>query len=238
VSLLPPRLLVTGTDTEVGKTLVAAGLVAWARLRGVDARGWKPVESGTEENGGPADARLLHRASGGAEGDELPVVYPLPEPLAPVVAARRWEVALVPAVLDVSLESAAAGCEVLVVEGVGGALVEVAEGVMVADLATRWSLPVLVVAANRLGVLSHTLLTVEALQNRGAAVLGVVLNTVREGEPTVAEATNAAELGRLLPRGVPLLAQVPWIEPGARRDPAALAAAVEAVGDALSGGAG
>lgn len=232
MSGFPKRLLVTGTDTEIGKTIVSAGLVAWLRGQGVNAAGWKPVESGASDSGAQ-DASLLHAVSGGTEADELPVVYLLPEPLAPVVAARRHNVALVPAVLDVSFGAASAGCDVLVVEGVGGALVEVAEGLMVADLPQRWDVPVVVVAANRLGVLSHTLLTVEALQTRGATVLGVVLNTVHGGEPTLAEATNPAELRRLLPRRVPLLGHVPFIEGESRRDAGALAAALADVGGAL-----
>jgi dethiobiotin synthetase len=230
----PEGLLVTGTDTGVGKTIVAAGLVAWLNARGVIARGWKPVESGTEENGGrPVDAWLLHAAAGGSPDEELPVMYPLPAVMAPVLAARREGVALVPVVLDAGFRAAAAKATVLVVEGVGGALVEVAEGLMVADLPRRWQLPVLIVAANRLGVLSHALLTVEALQSRGADVLGVVLNTMHAGAPTVAEEANAAELQRLLPGGVPLLAEVPWIPDEERHETGSLAVAVEALAFAL-----
>jgi dethiobiotin synthetase len=144
-------------------------------------------------------------------------------------------VALVPAVLDVGLRAAAAKGAVLIVEGVGGALVEVAEGLMVAELPRRWDLPVLVVAANRLGVLSHTLLTVEVLQARGARVLGVVLNTLRAGAPTLAEATNEDELRRLLPRSVPLLATVAWVSDEDRGAPRSLALAVDELASALCG---
>jgi len=234
----PDRVLVTGTDTGVGKTLVVAGLVAWLRRAGVNACGWKPVESGTLETGAPADAQLLHAANGGTEDEELPVVYALPEPLAPVVAARLNNVALVPAVLDVSLNAVSAGRASVVVEGVGGALVEVAEGLMVADLPTRWGVPVIVVAANRLGMLSHTLLTLEALLLRGATVLGVVVNTVHGDPPSLAEAGNVAELRRLMPRGVPLLGEVGFLEPPHQRDPEALADALAEVASALTGGAG
>ena len=227
----PSRILVTGTDTGVGKTVVAAGLVAWLRARGVKALGWKPVESGTRETGRAEDAELLRDAAGLRTA--LPVVYPLGEPLAPVVAARRSGVAIVPAVLDVALAAASTDMEVVVVEGVGGALVEVAEGLMVADLPSRWDLDVLVVAANRLGVLSHTLLTVEAVRRRGGRVLGVVLNTLHGDPPDLAERTNLEELSRLLPVDVPVLAHGPWISDGERRDPAALAAAVEGLATAL-----
>ena len=99
----------------------------------------------------------------------------------------------------------------VVVEGVGGALVEVVPGVAVADLGARWDLDVLIVAGNRLGVLNHTLLTVEAVAARGARIAGVVLNTMHPGEPTVAERTNAAELARLLPAWAPFLGAMPYV---------------------------
>lgn len=222
-------VLVTGTDTEVGKTLVTAGIVAALRQAGVPVQPLKPVESGTDENGGvPADAQLLATCAG------LPLgathVVALAEPLAPVVAARRQGVELSMEPLDAAV-AAVPDSTALVVEGVGGALVEVAAGVFVADLPTRWGLPVLVVAANRLGVLSHTLLTVQALQQRGAQVLGVVLNTMHPGPPSVAEQTNADELARLLT--VPLLATIPWLPEADRRDPRTLGIAVRDVVDPL-----
>jgi len=227
------KLLVTGTDTGVGKTLIAAGLCAWRRQQGLPVSALKPVESGTDEAGGvPADAALLARCSGQPSYEDS-VVYSLPEPLAPVVAARRAGVDLDVEVLDRRFAELRAGGGALIVEGVGGALVEVVPGVTVVDLAYRWHLPALVVAANRLGVLSHTLLTIESLEQHEVPVVGVVLNTLHGGEPTVAEQTNAEELSRLLPRRAPLLATVPWLPEVERGDPAALALAVEAVAGIL-----
>ena len=117
----------------------------------------------------------------------------------------------------------------MLLEGAGGALVEAAEGLVFADLPSRWGLDVVVVAANRLGVLSHTLLTVEALQRRSVRVRGVVLNTVHDGEPSVAEATNGDELARLLPEDVPLLGIVPWLPLEDRTDPDRLADALDPI---------
>jgi dethiobiotin synthetase len=220
-------LLITGTDTGVGKTVVAAGLVAWARRLGPVAP-WKPVESGTAENGGvPADGALLAECAGVTL--ESVNVFALGEPLAPVVAARRAGVSLEVEVLDAGA-GRLADRGLPIVEGVGGALVEVCPGVMVADLPQRWGLRALVVAGNRLGVLSHTLLTVEALLARGAVVAGVVLNTLHDGEPTTAESTNAAELERTLPAGADLLGVVPFVSD---RRPEALAAAVAPIAELL-----
>lgn len=227
-------LLVTGTDTEVGKTLVTAGLCAWLKAQGGSVVGFKPVESGTEENGGvPSDAELLAACTGGPI--ERSNVYAMREPLAPVLAARNQGVPLEQARLDEHFRELGLSADCVVVEGVGGALVEVTPGITVADLARRWELPTLVVSANRLGVLSHSLLTLEALQNRGVAVAGLVLNTVHGGEPGLAEVTNPAELERLLPAGVPLLGTCPWIPESGRRDPAVLAAAVSGFAERLLG---
>ncbi len=218
------RLLVTGTDTGVGKTVVAAGLCAWRRARGDRFFALKPVESGVEDV--PLDGALLARCA----GQERAWVYALDEPLAPVVAARRQGVSL-----DVGRLDAAIGDGPCVIEGVGGPLVEVVEGLMVADLPQRWDLRVLVVAGNRLGVLSHTLMAVEVLLARGADVAGVVLNTLHGEEPGIPEATNAAELVRTLPASVPLLGTVPWVPDAEHATPDVLAAAVSGFAPALLG---
>jgi dethiobiotin synthetase len=227
------KLMVTGTDTGVGKTLVSAGLCAWRVSKGLPVQALKPVESGTQENHGlPADASLLAQCTGQDEPHQCNVIA-LPEPLAPVVAARRAGVDIDMGPLDERFAELRSLPGALVVEGVGGALVEVALGVTVADLAARWHLPALVVAANRLGVLSHTLLTVEALERRDVPVLGVVLNTM-DGEPAgLAEQSNAEELSRLLPRSAPLLGTIPFIPEAEREDPRALALATSALAGIL-----
>ncbi len=221
-------LLITGTDTGVGKTLVTAGLCAWLRARGRGVRPFKPVESGTNDFGGvPADSSLLAKCSGRPLSEVC--IYSLPEPLAPVVAARRAGLSLDLVRIEEALGGLVETSDQVLVEGVGGARVEVVEGLEVLDLAARWDLDVLVVSANRLGVLSHTLLTVEALLHRGARVRGVVLNTLSEGAPTTAAQTNEGELRRLLPTGVPLLGCIGWVPEESQRDPEALAAALDPV---------
>lgn len=221
-------LLVTGTDTGAGKTLVTAGLLAGLRAMGYPVTAMKPVESGTEESDGvPADAALLAICAGVEHWSEVNVTA-LREPLAPSVAAAREGTVLSIHPLDDAV-AAVPQDRALIVEGVGGALVEVADGVMVADLPVRWGLAALVVAANRLGVLNHAMLTVDSLRSRQAAIAGVVLNTVHGGEPTVAEQTNAAELARLLPADVPFLGTIPFVPEAERGDAEALAAATHEV---------
>jgi dethiobiotin synthetase len=210
-------IFITGTDTGVGKTRVAAMLVRALRAAGVDAVGFKPICCGGRE-----DAELLAEASqmnaeNGSGAVALNDVNPvwLRPPVAPYTAAmiegRTVDVALV---REKFAELRAAHAAVIV-EGCGGWLVPVSRDFSMADLAAEFALPVLVVAANRLGVINHTLLTVAAIKARGLRCAGVLLNQVQSpAEGDAAVMTNAGVLGELLdalPGGaVPLLGEMPF----------------------------
>jgi dethiobiotin synthetase len=191
-----PDLLVTGTDTGVGKTVVAAALILALRDRGVRAVGFKPAEAGVTP-GGPSDSEILARASGVDEPLARPLLR-LAEPLAPAVAAERAGTRLDPAAVEARVSGLRAHGYTLVVEGAGGLLVPLAWGYTVLDLAAGCGLAAVVVARAGLGTLNHTALTVEALRARGVPVAGVVLNAGSLA-PDVAEATNPGALARLLP---------------------------------------
>lgn len=190
------HLLVAGTDTGVGKTVLAAALVLALRERGVRALGFKPVETGLEPGVSP-DSQLLAEAS----GERLAVARPflqLAEPLAPAVAAGRAGVDLpLGQVAERVRDLQAAGFR-LVVEGAGGLLVPLGRGWNAADLARACGLRTVLVARAGLGTLNHVLLTVEALASRGLPLAGVVLNGAGE-PPDLAEATNPEALGQLVP---------------------------------------
>jgi dethiobiotin synthetase len=210
-------LFVTATDTGVGKTAVACGIVAGWRALGRDVGAMKPAQSG-HVPGEPSDAELLRAAAGGADPAELVCPYSLRAPLAPAVAAREEGI-------EISLErilgaarALAARHEALVVEGAGGLLVPLTPRETYADLARALALPVLVVARAGLGTVNHTALTVEALRVRGLAVAGVVLNRA-SGSADPSEPHNAAEIERLT--GARVLASLPF-EP----DPAVRAARI------------
>jgi dethiobiotin synthetase len=201
-------IFITGTDTGVGKTRVAAMLVRALRAVGVDAVGFKPICCG-----GRADAELLAAASGGSV--ELNDVNPvwLRPPVAPYTAAmiegRMVDVALVREKFA-QLRAARAA---VIVEGAGGWLVPVTRDFSMADLAVEFALPVLVVAANRLGVINHALLTVESIRADGLRCAGVLLNHAQvPAKNDAAVMTNAGVLGELLgalPGGaVPLLGEL------------------------------
>lgn len=166
-------LFVTGSDTGVGKTAVACGLARALRRRGVSLRVRKPVESGCV-NGVPADAVALNAAAGDPDPIDLVCRYPLPEALSPDLAADI-------AGVDIALESLCQQChapsgELLMVEGAGGFYSPLTYDGLNADLAECLQLPLLLVVADRLGCINHTLLTVEALFARGLSLLAVALN--------------------------------------------------------------
>ena len=196
-------LFVTGTDTGVGKTRVATALLHALCEAGVVVRARKPVESGCGERDGerwPGDGDVLQRAAGGV--DPLSIVCPLrlAAPLSPERAAAREGVSLT---LDAVRDACAAGVgvgDVMLVEGAGGFLSPIADQALNADLAVALGLPVLLVAADRLGAINHTLLTAEAIRARGLVLAGVVLNTITA--PAEAGIDNAADLERWL--GMPV----------------------------------
>ena len=190
-------LLVTGTDTGVGKTVVAAALVLAARAAGQRAVGFKPVETGVED--GDADAALLARATGHPESLAAPLLS-LAEPLAPAVAAARAGVDVDPEELEHRVRALRdKRYDTIVVEGAGGVAVPLTWGYTALDMARHLGLAAVVVARPGLGTLNHVWLTVEALVARDVTVAGVILNG-RGDPPDLAETTNPDALARLLPR--------------------------------------
>jgi dethiobiotin synthetase len=192
----PGDFLVTGTDTGVGKTVVAAALLLALRARGRRAVGFKPAESGVEP-GVPSDSALLARASGVDEPLARPLLS-LREPLAPAVAAERAGLSVARHAFEARVRALQAAHEAVVVEGAGGAAVPLAWGCTVLDLAATCALRAVVVARPGLGTLNHVWLTVAALRARGIPVAAVVLNGAASA-PDLAEATNPDALERLLP---------------------------------------
>jgi dethiobiotin synthetase len=167
-------LFVTGTGTEVGKTVVAAAIARAVSSGGSRVSVFKPCESGLDEDGEP-DHELLRRASGSPQSDDEIAPYrfgPAVSPhLAAELAGERVEPQLV---LELARAAAAAG-DALVCEGVGGLLVPLTAGYLVRDLARDLGLPLVVVASPTLGTINHTLLTLESARAVGLTVATVVL---------------------------------------------------------------
>lgn len=182
------RFVITGTGTEIGKSVFAAGLTG---LIGADY--WKPVQTGVVP-GGPmpagGDAAFVHAMTGARIHDSAAV---LAEPLSPHRAAELAGVTLDPAAWRIP------DADPLVIEGAGGVLVPLTRQLLSADLFARWGLPVVLVATTGLGTISHTVTAIESLRARNVPLHGLAF--VGEDNPdniaTIAEVTGARVLGRL-----------------------------------------
>lgn len=217
-------IFVTGTDTGVGKTVVACALARALRGRGVDVGAFKPCETGVGP-AGPLDALALRAASGA--DDPIEVICPQPFPLAaaPSVAAAALgrEVDL-PAIRTAATRLMTRHA-FLVAEGAGGLLVPLAPGYAMADLARELGLPLLVVARAALGTINHTLLTLEAAERRGLPLAGVVISHASNGLPD-SDLRNLAALRDAL--GSRLAAEIPFLPAGEEPDLRPLAARLAA----------
>jgi dethiobiotin synthetase len=186
-----PTFVVSGTDTGIGKTVFAAGLVGL-----LDAAYWKPVQAGLE---GETDSDVVARLSGAARGRILPEAWRLRTPASPHLAAEIDGVRIDPQALLPPVVS-----RPLVIEGAGGLMVPLTREILVIDLFARWKAPVILCARTRLGTINHTLLSIEALRQRGIPLLGIAF--VGEG---------GAESVRIIEQlsGAVVLGRLPWLEP-------------------------
>jgi dethiobiotin synthetase len=197
-------LFVSGTSTDVGKTVVTAAVAALARDRGSSVAVVKPGQTGIPD-GEPGDLAEVTRLSGVDDVHEL-VRYP--DPLAPAAAARlSGREPMDPAAFYDLVLRLHDDHELVLVEGAGGLLVRYDEdGLTLADLARGLRSPVLVVAGPQLGTLNHTALTLEALAHRGVELSGIVLGSWPSA-PGLAERCNLRDLETLAAR--PLLGALP-----------------------------
>lgn len=184
-------LVVTGTGTDIGKTVFAAALT-----RALDGCYWKPVQAGLDA---ATDAQRVAALSGLAADRILPEVWRLKTAASPHHAAEIDGV-----VIDARALSPPTCGRPLVIEGAGGALVPLNGRVLFADVFAGWGLPVIVCASTALGTISHSLLTLEALRARGVPVLGVAFI----GEATPSSEAAIGHFGK-----VRRLGRLPWLYP-------------------------
>jgi dethiobiotin synthase len=213
-------VFVTGTDTDVGKTVASAAVMhRWRPHAAV--RYWKPIQTGIESDDDTATVRVLGAC---AREELLERGVRLPRPVSPHLAARLAGVRIDTAALLGERERET-GDTAWVVEGAGGVLVPINERELMADLMARLGLPVLVVARSGLGTINHTLLTVEALRRRSLRVAGVVMVGDPSAENRAAiERYGAAPVLGEMPRFNPLDAQALAAWAGAELDPEGLLA--------------
>lgn len=198
---------VTGTGTEVGKTVIAAVLANGLRRQGSTVAVFKPAVTGLDEPG-ETDHALLRRAAGSEQSDDEIAPYRYGPPASPHLAAAQAGEEIDPERLLSTAHKAAAGAEVLVCEGVGGLLVPLAwrlcsdmrnksaRPYLVRDLAVDLALPLVIAASPGLGTINHTLLTIEAARTAGLTVAAVVL-TPWPADPSAIERSNLETIADL-----------------------------------------
>ncbi|WP_315758476.1 MULTISPECIES: dethiobiotin synthase [unclassified Bradyrhizobium] len=186
------RIVVTGTDTGIGKTVFAAGLTAL-----LGACYWKPVQAGLAEE---TDARRVQRLAELADDRVLPEAYRLAEPASPHRAARLAGISIDP----LSLRPPQAVGRPVVIEGAGGVMVPLDSGTLYLDVFARWQLPVVLCARTSLGTINHSLLSLAALRSCGIDVLGIAFigDGHDDNEDTICRLGEVRRLGRL-----------PWVTP-------------------------
>ncbi len=168
------NFFITGTDTGVGKTYVSKLIIVTLRQSGIDAVGFKPISCGDRE-----DASILAHASGDLP---LEIVNPVHfnAPLAPYVAALLENKIIDPQSLISAFHEVSSKHSKVIVEGAGGWEVPITQNYFISDLAKDLNLPVIIVAANRLGAINHILLTVAAIKAKGLHCAGIVLNQLED----------------------------------------------------------
>ena len=202
-------LFITGTDTGVGKTVAAAALLVGLQDAGLRVAALKPVETGCATREGslvPADAEYLRGVGRLPEPLAAIAPYTFALPAAPWAAARQAGAEIALDRIAEAYAALAARADCVLVEGAGGLLVPLAEGVRFPEVARRLGTPVAIVARTALGTLNHTQLTVREARRAGLQVLGLILNDGRAA-PAPAEEANLALLDGLV--DVPILGRIP-----------------------------
>ena len=210
-------LFVTGTDTGVGKSVVAAAICAGLAERGQRVAAFKPVVTGLDDP--PGDWPHDHELLASVTGQEPSAVAPwrFGPPASPHLAAELDGAALEPSELLAAARRAGAWADALVCEGVGGLMVPITPGYLVRDLALDMRMPLVVAARPGLGTINHTLLTLEAARGAGLEPIAVVM-TPWPAEPSRVEESNRETVERL--GGVPVAA-LPECTPGSLTEAAA-----------------
>jgi dethiobiotin synthetase len=209
------QIVIAGTDTDIGKTVFAAGLT-----RALDGCYWKPIQAGLD---GQTDSETVQHLSGVSKDRILPEAYRLKTAASPHFASERDRI-----VIDHANLMPPDGKHPLVIELAGGLAVPLTGKFLQIDLLARWRLPVIICASTRLGTINHTLLSIEALKRRAVPIIGIAFigPEAKESQRIICDLGDVRSLGRL-----------PHLDPLTPETLAAAFAASFNVGDILSLGA-
>jgi len=204
---------ITGTDTGVGKTVIAGAVIKAIHAQGLNVCGMKPVETGCSRIGNnlyPSDGLFLKKVAGMDENINQITPYCFEAAVAPSLASEMEGRPISTDIIIEKFHDLLQRYHAVVVEGVGGILVPIRKDYFVIDLIRELELPVIVVARATLGTLNHALLTVNYALKEGLRVSGIVINFTRRSEGTVSENTNPLVLQQLSP--VPVLGVFPYLD--------------------------
>ncbi|HDY68379.1 hypothetical protein LCGC14_1999910 [marine sediment metagenome] len=200
-------VFVTGSDTGVGKTVVAGAIAAAIKAQGLDVGVMKPISTGASEIDGKLvskDARYLKKIIGGTDADELVNPIRLKPALAPTMAAAESGIAIDIDKVWKAFEELKEKHEFMVIEGIGGLMVPVDDKLLVADMALKMDMALVIASKHSLGAINHTLLTVECAKSRNLRVKGIVINMLKDGKDFVSEIEKYSS--------VPILGTIPFKE--------------------------
>lgn len=196
-------IFITGTDTEIGKTVIAGGIAASLKRSRVNVGVMKPISTGDT-----SDAQFLKHAA--QADDTIASINPIQlyHPLAPSVSARLEGKQIDFSIIKTAFSKLKEKYDFLIVEGVGGIAVPLNDDFLVAHLISQLELPILIVAHAGLGTINHTMLTVAFARQFNLQIAGIVLNQFHPETASLAEQTNPAEVERLTQ--VPVIGVVPY----------------------------
>ncbi|MCR4290116.1 MAG: dethiobiotin synthase [Candidatus Scalindua sp.] len=200
-------VFVTGSDTGVGKTVIAGAIAAAIKAHGLDVGVMKPVASGAKEIEGKLvseDAVYLKKIIDSTDDDDLvnPILFKLP--IAPTMAALNTGVPIDIDIILKAYEELTNKHDFVVVEGIGGLMVPIDATIFVADLVLKMDLPLVIVSSDYPGTINHTLLTVEYAKSRNIRIKGIVINMLKSGDDLVREIEKYSS--------VPILGTIPFKE--------------------------
>ena len=212
-------IFITGTDTGVGKTVVAATLAHALNRRQIDFGYIKPMESGIASNNhlvNASDAALVKKAGTLSESLDEIVPFTFKEPLAPLLAARREGIEITKEKLIKSIKELINPSRLTIIEGAGGLLAPICKNYLILDLIKELNFATLVVCRTGLGSVNHTLLTLDRLRREKISPIGIIANHINSN-PGIAEAAFTTQLSEF--DQVPILGELPYLN-GFNADPA------------------